>query len=755
MTPIRCLAARVLRIRIVGCVCALSALGCEQAPTSDSQAVPPILLSVVSEGEFFGNVYVNGQKTASTSYTAWLEPFDSATANRLHTPHSNSMWADPTADWMYEWFDPADGQGCGSLALYLVNDTSTRQNEKHRPGSGQPPPANTAEKHCIRPGIYDFFVAGRGFRIDYLQLAANAFGNPIQVSNTTAGVTEVVEDETYTDSSGPRFKDYIVHVDLTPGSFTDVATLHVENVHDTTLKLIFSDQPTPAGTELDVFRFSTALSSSTWNLAGASDPRGRKLARLFWDYATNKTIRTNYYDPFQPAFVIRTHRFVSHVLESRNVSVGLELMRPNEASDTLAGTTRTIAITRVTPVPPTACATFERTITWRTTDQYLSAGCSTVGSNIQYRWQFQAGAAWTSFSADTLYDFLGHSSAGSKQVILEARNTSTGASGFDTTTVSVQSGQIVLTGQTYITVKTTYTYTSNLHGTWYERFNPSLTWVQGISNDSMNRVWPAGGYTRELRQDSSTAALLRRGRLSITVCIPVSSCGPALVLEGSALAAVEADAGWSLFGGGPWISWGMGAGAQALRLYDLLGDHATASRFTSPAWLDDSTGALSALPGGWTLGWRRRDLGLADVQAIDFTIAGGPSTPNTFGLALDADIGPNPADDLSGYDPGRGLVTARDGAQAVGYLLPTSSGNALASIQQYGVDRWAPTTPAAAAKAQRQRGTQLLIGPRDVQFVLSAPEATGPTTYTLVLVRGRNVPDLQAKADAAIAALDQ
>ena len=272
----------------------------------------------------------------------------------------------------------------------------------------------------------------------------------------------------------------------------------------------------------------------------------------------------------------------------------------------------------------------------------------------------------------------------------------------------------------------------------------------------MNRVWPAGAYTRELRQDSSAAApaTLRRGRLSITVCIPVSSCGPALVLEGSTPAAAVADTGWSLFGGGPWLAWGSGAGARALRLYDLLGEHDGATPFTSATWLADSGGALSTLPTGWTVEWRRRSLGLADVQAFDITV-GGPTRPYTFGFALDPDIGPNPADDVSSYDADRGLVTARDGAQAVGYLLRGPTGNALASIQQFGVDRWAPSTPAAAAQAQRQRGTRLLTGPRDVQFVLSAAEAAGATTYTLIMIRGRNVPEVQAKADQALAELSK
>jgi len=709
------------------------------------------------EGEVFGNIWQNGARATGTGYYVTLDPFDPVTQSRLRSPHSITTWADPQAGttghgkWMLEWSDPADGGQCGGLSSYLAGDTLSRLNEAHWPGPGQPPQGK--ERHCARPGTYTFAASGPGlnktFRVDYVPLALGSGGAPRTVNNTTANVTEWLESFSYDDASGNPVHDLIMHVDLTPNGYSDAPLLDVENALGDSIKPTFANQANPGGTELDLFRFSAARSSSTWNVS----PGGKMLSRSYWDLARNPSQASNYFNAHAPGYVIRQHRFVSHVDSSRDVIVALELMRPDEPpNDTLNTARRTIAITRTTPV---ACATFERTTTWRLTDQYLSAGCSTRGPNIQYRWQLEAGSAWGPYSVDTLYDFLGHYTAGAKQVILEARNTSTGGSAFDTTTLSVQSGQIVLTGQTYITVKTTYTYTSSLFGTWYERYNPSLTWVQGISGTSMNRVWPAGAYTRELRQDSSTSALLRRGRLSIQVCIPPSSCGgPALVLEGSAPSAVVADTGWSLFGGGPWLSWGSGAGAQALRLYDLLGEHDGATGFTSPTWLADPTGSSLTLPAGWTLEWRRRNVGLADVQAFDVSISGAGG-PYTFGFALDPDIGPNPADDLSSYDAARGLVTARDGAQAVGYLLRGPTTNVLASIQQYGVDRWAPTTPAAAAQAQRQPSTRLLTGPRDVQFVLSAAETTGPTTYTLVLIRGRNVPDLQTKADAVIAVLDQ
>ena len=146
-----------------------------------------------SEEEFFGDVYENGHQTTSTSYTANLSPFDAVTASRLRPPQEAAMFADPNhvGSWMYGWYDPKGGGGCGSLQTYLSGDTTARLTETHRNAPGQPLPTYK-ERHCIRPGIYDFFVSGaageRFMRIDYLQDAVDGAGSTIYITNTTAGV---------------------------------------------------------------------------------------------------------------------------------------------------------------------------------------------------------------------------------------------------------------------------------------------------------------------------------------------------------------------------------------------------------------------------------------------------------------------------------------------------------------------------------------------------------------------------------------
>jgi len=129
-----------------------------------------------SEEEFFGAVYENGHATTSTGYRASLIPFDPVTASRLRPPQESTMFVDPNplGSWMYGWWDPRGGGGCGSLQSYVSGDTTIRLRENHRNGPGQPQPTYK-ERHCIRPGTYDFSVdrepGGRFMRIDYLQIA--------------------------------------------------------------------------------------------------------------------------------------------------------------------------------------------------------------------------------------------------------------------------------------------------------------------------------------------------------------------------------------------------------------------------------------------------------------------------------------------------------------------------------------------------------------------------------------------------------
>ena len=183
-----------------------------------------------SEEEFFGHVYENGEPTRSTSYAATLSPSDPVTASRLRQPQEGTMFADPNhvGSWMYGWYDPRGSGGCGSLQAYLGGDTTARLTETHRTAPGQPLPTYK-ERHCIRPGTYDFDVVGaageRLMRIDYLQNAVDSAGSTIYITNAPAGVQEVTDPETYADAN--TFSDYVVHVDFTASGYQETARLDV------------------------------------------------------------------------------------------------------------------------------------------------------------------------------------------------------------------------------------------------------------------------------------------------------------------------------------------------------------------------------------------------------------------------------------------------------------------------------------------------------------------------------------------------
>jgi hypothetical protein len=593
-------------------------------PLSASASSP-----LYSEEEFFGNIYQNGQKTTSTSFYASLAPANQVTAGRLKPPQSSSAWADPNplGSWMYGWYDPRGGGGCGDLGSYLAGTVSARALESHRPSPGQPPP-NTPESHCIRPGTYQFSAAAKTFRVDYLQAATDVAGSTLLVTNTTAGRREYLESAVYQDYL--PFWDYVVHVDLGPSSFSETSILDVENALADLKKTTFSNQANPSGTEQDYFRFSVARSQSSWNLA-SGDIRGRMLARFYWDFNTNKQISSNYFDPRSDSFAIRLHTFSDHVTQSRSVTVALEIMRPDEApDDTIHVVTRSVLINRITPY---ACASFETVTTWRTTDQYLMSSCSTRGPEIRYRWQFTAGGPWTPYSPDTLYDFAGHTGTGSQQVTLGVLNTSTGQSSTSPRTVAVQSGQVGLNGPTYVTDKGTKLYTSNISGQWFERYNPDLRWNPATAYyyTSMNRIWPAGDYTIELRQQDSTPSLVRRGRLHITICH--SDPTPCQPLAPPTFAVAPArDTTTGIFGAGPWITWSTSSGQQLVRFYDLAGAHDLSSPFSDGSWLTDSGTVGSFIPGA-NLSWRHMNLGLPGVRAVAFDLSGfGPTDQLAFGL---------------------------------------------------------------------------------------------------------------------------
>jgi hypothetical protein len=123
------------------------------------------------------------------------------------------------------------------------------------------------------------------------------------------------------------------------------------------------------------------------------------------------------------------------------------------------------------------------------------------------------------------------------------------------------------------------------------------------------------------------------------------------------------------------------------------------------------------------------------------------------GFAADPDLGPNAADDAASYDRERGMVLVVDQARAIGILLRNRGENALASVQEYGVGRFAPATAEGAWQAQRATGPRLVGTPRDVQLVLSAAPASGPASWLLLVVRGAGPADVRARADQVLRTL--
>lgn len=758
-------ARRVLDVTALATVIAIAA--CTDEPTATRSGITASVSDPLSggfEGEFFGNMWSNGVVSRDPAYYADLEPFDQATANRLRY-YNATTWADTSvghtggARWMFEWSDPKAGGNCGNLATYLAGDTTKpsgqggRWPEIHRPAPNVAPAG--VEKHCIRPGRYTLIIRHGGsitkqVLLDYLPIVPSSPGaNGAKfIWNVTAQRSEVLEALNYDDTTSV-WQDLVAQVDVTGGSYSETRVLDVENALGKPAKDTFTNVAAPTGTELDYFRFSVARDASTWNL----NNQGTMLTRLYWTYGVVgwQARRTGFFDAGHTVGlpIIRPHAFSADVTQSGMDTVAVELMRPDEQPDSSTVTKRTLQITRTTPV---ACASFEGVTTWQVTDQYLNASCSTRGANIQYRWQSDAGGAWTPYSTDTLYDFGGHGATGTHQVTLQVKNTSTGTSSTQTTPVGVQTGQVTLTGQTFITVKTAYVYRSNHWGQWFERYNPDLRWYPSTAGmqDTLRRIWPAGNYTEELRQDSSTS-VLRRGRLHITVCIPSSGC--ALAASQAATPSTSAGDSSGIFGAGPWISWGTGAGRRVARLYDLWGNHDPASPFATTAWMTVAGGRVQDPTGSWELAWSRRSNNFTGVQLFDFMLVPREASPFAFGFALDPDLGADPADDAAGYAGDLGLIFVTDGDGALGILLLDGSGNAITTIEQYGVGHPAPHTTVEAWNSLHDAVGTMLPGPRDVQLLARAAPPTGPTTYTLAILRGTSLADLRAKANAVITAL--
>ncbi len=716
------------------------------------------------EPEMFGSVYENGVRSTRTNITVTITPYDLETQSRLKGRWDGTMWANPRESgdsshprgWAYGWFDPRAANNCGTISQYEAGNDAGRAWEVHWSSAASPPDTSLPEGHCVRPGRYRLELMGAGayrsFNFEYLGVRQSGATSALTVLDVARAESAAVEQHEY--STDNVVSDLVINVDLTTSATAPTPALRLQNVHSDAYADSFVTQAFPSGNENDWFRFSSHTSTGiVWN----GNDRGRALALYQWDLGRPDAPPAFFIDDRAELPVLRVHQF-SHVGESRKVYVALQIMQPNNLPDlgSLPMARDSIQFTRVTPPPPVACASFEATNTWRSVDQILNAACSTSGPSIQYRWLLTAGGTWTTYSPDTLYSFAGHSTSGSPTVWVQARNTSTGlASEPIPYPFSVSDSDFALDGRTYVTDKATNLY-QNLDtleiGKWYERFDHDTQWWPGTYEERwwMNRIWYAGDYSVSVRQQHwYPNSTLARGRLEITVCNP---CGgdPAPPASPGISASSRALTEWSLFGGGPWLSWGSG---NALRFYDLIGAHDVANRFTDRAWLDSDSGRATETGAGSLLTWRRRSTLDSNARVVDFTLAASPS-PFTFGLALDPDLGPNAADDAAGFDGTRGMAYVWDGTRAVGFLLRDERGrNALIGVTQYGLQRHPPRSPQDTWTAQLTTQVRLLPGRSDVQLLLTAAERPGPVTWTFIMVRGASLAELQVRADAAIAQL--
>lgn len=297
---------------------------------------------VSAEEELFGSIW-DGSGKSQDPHTITLTPMNGIwgePGNHLALPSNpggfQSTIQATTAYGnrrMYGWFDPiasGDGGRCsadpnlGRIALldaYLGRNGASR----NAATNAEVHPAGSAlERHCIRPGQY--LIAGPSappFVVDYLALeSVNGVMIPItntEINNTTEGL----EADTYDEND--KWWDLAVNFHLNPTTtYSDIPDLDIQNALSNRALGTFTNAPLPQGSASDWFRFSVRGTSSTWDL-----DNGHYLARIFYDFGKDDNVRTGFWDP-ETGVGIRAHQFFSHVSSSRCVSVGLEVMRPDE-----------------------------------------------------------------------------------------------------------------------------------------------------------------------------------------------------------------------------------------------------------------------------------------------------------------------------------------------------------------------------------------------------------------------------------------
>ncbi len=98
-------------------------------------------LTMTREGEFLGDVFVNGAQDTSTNLYFLFEAFDQATREKLVAPLGDELWLDPSRGWLIEYWDPRGGVECvgqGNDATLEGYWNGGREPEVHKPSPTSP-----------------------------------------------------------------------------------------------------------------------------------------------------------------------------------------------------------------------------------------------------------------------------------------------------------------------------------------------------------------------------------------------------------------------------------------------------------------------------------------------------------------------------------------------------------------------------------------------------------------------------------------
>jgi hypothetical protein len=305
----------------------------------------------VGEGELLGDVLQNGVPTTDPGYHITLEPWDSATGQRVGEHWSGEEWVSPNRhggrSTMFDWIDPRATDGaCGNIRDFLLGNYDARGNEVHWNGPTSPPSGK--ERHCIRPGSYVLTLTKndttvRSFRVDYVPERRDS-GGSVVIADSAA--QEYIEGTDYNDTTY-TWEDLWVVFDLQASGGWDVARVRADNGGaDPYQNRTFTGDPAPAGGKYDYFRVSSRTSTSS------GTGFGRLLSRLYWDAGEHPERGTGYYDSHSQAYgLIRIHQFVE-VQQSGTYQLGLETMRPEEPPANSPAVTLGVSISVSQPPPP-------------------------------------------------------------------------------------------------------------------------------------------------------------------------------------------------------------------------------------------------------------------------------------------------------------------------------------------------------------------------------------------------------------------